>query len=91
MSATSLDAEETQNRWFFYGQDQWKVTRKLTVNYGLRWEIYRPQTVTGAGQGRLRGLDHRRGARRRDDGVGLDLNVRSLYDSSRRVSASPTS
>ena len=45
------DAEERQNRWFFYGQDQWKATRKLTINYGLRWEIYRPQTVTGAGKG----------------------------------------
>ena len=27
------------------------VTSKLTINYGLRWEIYRPQTVTGAGKG----------------------------------------
>ena len=48
--STITDAEERQNRWFFYGQDQWKATRKLTVNYGLRWEIYRPQTVTGPGR-----------------------------------------
>jgi hypothetical protein len=30
--STITDAEERQNRWFFYGQDQWKATRKLTVN-----------------------------------------------------------
>ncbi|HVW87380.1 MAG TPA: carboxypeptidase-like regulatory domain-containing protein, partial [Bryobacteraceae bacterium] len=50
VSSTS-DARETQNRWFFFGQDTWRVTPKLTVNYGLRWEIYRPQTVNGAGKG----------------------------------------
>ena len=45
------DATEMQNRWFFYAQDNWRVTSKLTVNYGLRWDIYRPQTVNGAGKG----------------------------------------
>ncbi len=27
-----------QNRMGFYAQDDWKATRKLTVNIGLRWE-----------------------------------------------------
>jgi len=40
--STSLDAAERQKRWFFYGQDTWRVTPKLTFNYGLRWEIYFP-------------------------------------------------
>ena len=42
---------ERQKRWFFYGQDTWRVTSKLTVNYGLRWEIYFPETVNGKGNG----------------------------------------
>lgn len=29
------------NIWAFYGQDSWKVTPRLTLNYGLRWE-YQP-------------------------------------------------
>ena len=30
--------------WAFYAQDQWRVTPKLTVNYGLRWDLYVPRT-----------------------------------------------
>ncbi len=69
------DAEERQNRWFFYGQDQWKATRKLTVNYGLRWEVYRPQTVTGAGKGGFVDVDTGEVLIAGSPGVGLDLNV----------------
>ena len=45
------DAAERQKRWFFYGQDTWRATPKLTINYGLRWEIYFPETVNAAGNG----------------------------------------
>jgi hypothetical protein len=44
-------AAERQKRWFFYGQDTWRATPKLTVNYGLRWEIYFPETVNAKGNG----------------------------------------
>jgi Carboxypeptidase regulatory-like domain len=28
--------------WGFYGQDSWRLTRKLTVHYGLGWNLYIP-------------------------------------------------
>ena len=42
---------ERQKRMFFYGQDTWRATPKLTINFGLRWEIYFPETVTAKGGG----------------------------------------
>ena len=45
------DSEDRQKRAFFYGQDTWRVTPSLTVNYGLRWEIYFPQLVNGQNEG----------------------------------------
>src|SRR5581483_808540 len=49
--STSLNAAERQTRTFFYGQDTFRVTPKLTVNYGLRWEVYFPESVNGKGNG----------------------------------------
>lgn len=45
------DAGIRQKRLFFYGQDTWRATPKLTLSYGARWEIYFPETVTGKGHG----------------------------------------
>ncbi|RMG56521.1 MAG: TonB-dependent receptor, partial [Acidobacteria bacterium] len=47
----SFDAAERQNRLFFYGQDKWRMTPKLTFSYGVRWEIIFPETVNGDGNG----------------------------------------
>jgi hypothetical protein len=77
--STITDAEERQNRWFFYGQDTWKVTKKLTINYGLREEIYRPQTVTGAGKGGFIDVDTGEVLIAGSPGVGLDLNQRGTF------------
>jgi len=49
--SASTNANETQPRFFFFGQDTIRVTNKLTVNLGLRWEIYKPESVRGNGQG----------------------------------------
>ena len=48
-SAAATSAGEHQKRLSFYGQDTWRINQRFTLNYGLRWEIYLPQTVTGAG------------------------------------------
>ena len=29
-----------ENEFFFYARDQWQASRKLTFDYGLRWEMY---------------------------------------------------
>ena len=49
--AGASNAAERQKRFFFYGQDTWRATSKLTINYGLRWEIYFPETVDSKGHG----------------------------------------
>jgi hypothetical protein len=54
--STSTNAKERQKRTFFYGQDTWRVTKNLTLNLGLRWELYWPETVNGPGNGSLMNL-----------------------------------
>lgn len=49
--STSTNAAESQRRFFWYGQDAWRPTAKLTVNLGLRWEMTFPESVNAAGNG----------------------------------------
>jgi hypothetical protein len=49
--SSSTNAKESQKKLFMYAQDSWRITPKLTANYGLRWELYFPETVNGKGQG----------------------------------------
>jgi hypothetical protein len=51
--STSTNAKEFQKRDFFYAQDTWRVTQKLTINYGLRYEFYFPETINAKGNGAL--------------------------------------
>ncbi|MHB8503666.1 MAG: outer membrane beta-barrel protein [Candidatus Acidiferrales bacterium] len=55
--STSTTAAERQKRWFFYGQDTWRVTPRFTVTYGLRWEIYFPESVNGKNNGGFANLE----------------------------------
>lgn len=50
------DATVYLDRAHFYAQDTWHPTRKLTVTYGLRWELTFPES-TDAGKGGLLDLN----------------------------------
>ena len=49
--SSSTNAQERQKRLFWYGQDEWRPTSKLTVTYGVRWEMVFPETVNAPGNG----------------------------------------
>jgi outer membrane receptor protein involved in Fe transport len=48
VSLTSGSWRETEA--FFFGQDTWHATKKLTVDAGLRWELYIPTTPSAPGR-----------------------------------------
>ena len=75
----NTNAAERQKRMFFYGQDQWRVTSTLTFNYGLRWELYFPESVAGAGQGGLLDLNTGNVRIAGYGGYGNNLNVAMDY------------
>jgi hypothetical protein len=76
----NTSAAERQKRIFSYAQDEWRVTPKVTLTYGLRWEIYFPETVNGKGNGGL--LDLNTGDIRIAGfgGFGTNLNVKKSWD-----------
>ncbi len=53
----NTNAAERQKRMFFYAQDQWRATQTVTLSYGLRWELYFPESVAGKGEGGLLDLN----------------------------------
>lgn len=73
--SNSTDAAERQNRFFTYVQDTWRITPKLTLNYGLRWEIYFPQYVNGAGKGGFVNIDTGEVWTAGQNGIGLNGNI----------------
>ena len=55
----TANTDATTHQWkaFYYGQDQWRITDKFTLSYGLRWEWYFPEAVNGKGNGGLLDLN----------------------------------
>ncbi len=47
----STTQEDRQNRMFYFLQDTWRVTPKLTLNLGVRWDVWFPDFSLNAGQG----------------------------------------
>jgi hypothetical protein len=77
--SSSLHAGERQTRTFTYAQDTWRMSPRIAVNYGLRWEIYNPQTVTSARNGGWLQLDTGEIKVAGVNGVPLNGGVRNTY------------
>jgi len=77
--STSVNAAERQKRTFFYGQDSWRISNKFTMTYGLRWEIYFPETVNAKGNGGFANLDQGVINVAGFGGVGSNGNVKNTY------------
>ncbi len=47
--SSSTDARERQWRHFYYAQDSWRATSRLTLNYGIRMDVINPQSINAPG------------------------------------------
>jgi Carboxypeptidase regulatory-like domain len=35
--------DEVSSAWSFFGEDSWRITPTLTLNYGMRWDVFGPE------------------------------------------------
>jgi len=78
--STSLDAAERQHRMFYYGQDSWRASPKLTINFGLRWEVYFPEYVNGKDKGGFANLVQGEDRVAGEAGIGLNGNINNTWN-----------
>src|SRR5258708_5760348 len=50
-SQISTTQQDLQWSMYYYGEDTWRITNKLTLNYGLRWDTWFADESLNAGQG----------------------------------------
>jgi hypothetical protein len=74
-ASTSTNAKEFQARDYFYVQDTWRESQKLTLNLGVRYEYYAPERVNGAGNGALLNLQTGYINVAGEGGIGLNMGV----------------
>jgi outer membrane receptor protein involved in Fe transport len=76
-ASTSTNAKEFQPRDYFYAQDTWRYSPKLTLNLGVRYEYYAPERVNGKGNGAL--LNYQTGYINvaGEGPIGLNMNVKA--------------
>ncbi|HEV2273283.1 MAG TPA: TonB-dependent receptor [Acidobacteriaceae bacterium] len=77
--SSSTNAQEHQYRTFFYVQDNWRLTPKLTLNLGGRWEIYFPEAVNGKGNGGFYDLNTNTIRVAGYGNIGMNLNIQNNF------------
>src|SRR4029453_6160817 len=84
----TVNARERQWRHFYYAQDTWRATPKFTPNYGLRLDVFNPQTVNEAGNGGFLDLDTGMIKVAGVGDIGLNGNVENTLNWAPRAGAS---
>ncbi|MCA1583463.1 MAG: TonB-dependent receptor [Acidobacteria bacterium] len=83
----TTEARERQWRHFYYAQDVWRPSPKLTLNYGLRLDIINPQTVNEPGNGGFLSLATGQINVAGVGDIGLDGNVENTLNWAPRLGA----
>jgi hypothetical protein len=73
------NAEDREKEVFSYVQDTWRATDKFTLTYGLRWDIYFPQTVNGKAKGSNLDLNTGELLVAGYPGIGTNMNVETSF------------
>ena len=86
--STSITAAERQWRHYYYAQDTWRITPKLTLAYGLRADVINPQTLNAAGNGGYLSLETGQIRTAGVGGTNLAGNVKNKVNFAPRIGVS---